>query len=1361
MALTPDELRKRIPQWSLESDGQLLQYMKQISKNLQDKCQQTKDNLNQLLLEVDECHIRFANASNNFNGIQQIKFVENRVKDDDESFYSAREEEVEKGEKHPYSEIFQMTVENSITNMYKCFEKVTVQLASDSDSDDDEDDEEATARNTVLRAVQKYPYIRRPLPHIIGSQEWREKWHAGLIDSEEESEAEAKEQYSDSSDSDTMFPSQTNSNHTPSESEGSVWGVHSDPRRRAPSMEHSVSGDDALSIHSTSSSIRPPGMRSLNQPNKVQVLPTVHSLKPPFLFPDQPPDDTVSVSSRSKVHNLFEESDEDEATPVHKPQAQPTNVQSSYFRGNRPTRQTVNLFSDEPPSPVNNYESTTPKPTTSAGRFQQKKPVNLFIESDDEDNTFNNNVPPTSVYESEPPEQPEPAKRKVNLFDDDDDYDDDEQDNSKRPNNVFDKKTDGGRVFDAINNNPHEEEDLFVPVKKSVNGNSESRGVRRITDLFDDEPPVDDFDEIFKPKATNRKLLPGGKLVLPAMPKVDSVEKKQGSETTVPAKKVNLFEDENCVSENVVPQKTPVDFKQKNEASKKAVVVATPKKMINLFADDDNDDDLDIFRTNVVGNQKSSTKSSGILPKRKVNLFDDSDEDDDVKIEKAPSKSNADAKTIESENVTATKEPVSSSIRSAILKKKSIFDSESEEDDEEEALFVSKKAIDPDRHEPESLPRKVEAIQQQQKTVDSSVVRNFIDEVRTTPAKDKPPIPDEPPVIGSSELSPAKVVDNQKHIDVSNDIDYYLTTNTIPTVSHQMDMPNDEIQVDSGADNHNILGFDSDISNLKKDPLEENSTPSTAADPNEMPDINLAEPTLGENIEHVTPSKSALAFSSVGLFDDVPPPDDEDFEELRSALAVDHTEDGFLGTRLPVLPSSSSNGNSSRYFFLDDDGPPPDDVAGSSSRDEVDDVEVNPPELLPKGISSITEERNRNELGYESTRENSKINRLSAKVNIDVNALLPGARRPQKQQSDSVFVVPSTESFISQVKSDEHPKTQTEAVDSETKLVGLNKSRARIQAKRKPSSRQNRRTNYQNSLDSSQRDDSSSPDREVRVVVGSEVKTQHVEVTAAHLTVNHLLSNELSKKLSNIKVDDDDVNVSKNIERKIPDPAQVESLSKPQKISVSAVDKPKPSSSAKLFSESESDDDDLFKTLSKTRKDTVFEKPVITASQEISPAVTRPVPAPSNNKISQSIFDESDNDDDGLFSIPKSNKPVTATSASTNKVTNRKPTSQSRSIFASDEDDDSDDIFSGAKRKPLTKSEPPLATAKAKTAVPINSSKTLFGDEEENDEDLFGSKSKAQSKPVSSQTESRKAEKSRAKTLSSVSGDPLADLLGS
>lgn len=1430
MALTPEELRKRIPQWSLESDGQLLQYMVQISKNLEDKCKQTQNNLNRLLLEVDESNIRFANASNNFNGVQQVKFVENRVKDDDESFYSVREEEEEKGEKLPHNEIFQMAVEKSITNMYKCFEKVTVQLDSDSDSDDD-DDEEAASRNTVLRAVQKYPYISRPLPHIIGSQEWRDKWHAGLIDSEEESDTETKEQYSDSSDSDGMFPSQTNSNHTPSESEGSVWGVHSDPRRRrAPSIDPSVSGDDTMSIQSTSSAARPPGMRPLISQHKIPVLP-VQSFKPPSLFPDQPPDDSFSISSRSQAPNLFEESDEDESTPTHNPIMQTMKAQPSYFRGKQPETKTVNLFADEPPPPG----SHEPTPTPSASSSQQRKPINLFIESDDENDSFNNNLSANTnnIYQTEPPELPTPAKKTVNLFGEEDDQ-------QVAPNlSSSDNKRSVRNVLDEVNNNPTEleDDDLFIPVQRSINGGTEGKGVRRITNLFDDEPPVDDFDEIFKPKTIERKI-PGGKFVLPAVSKT-IIDKKGVPEQKPITKNANLFDNESDDLENILPSDIP--------ESTPTSVEAAPKKSINLFDDDDDDDQSDIFATNVLGKKghEVEVQSSVLSKKPNVNLFD---AEDDVSLQPSTlavvQNSLSDMKN--SSKTVTTSQPASScesnyhegngiskpterdanhlSIRTEILKKKSIFDSDSNEDDEDDFLFGSntRTTNTTTKKEPEPLPRKLEAISQnvvpdlvKSSVQDGSII---VDDFREEPpvcenrskvrnpfddnvSVGKPKIPDEPP---------EDFTDDQQHYpDLSNDIDYFLTTNKICESSEKGIVP----KLSSNKTESNKI--DEKTTTLANTPVKElesqlispecdlnntqgEATQNTASNTDKIAvnDVLVSSQVIASK-DYTSETNSALSFSSVGLFDDVPPPDDE-FDEPRLSLAIDNAEDGLFNGRSSLSSNSTAGSNANRYFFMDDDGPPPDDATAAAEArlglDEVDDLHAvsksqAPP---PNSISVIIQERNKNVSTYEDIREKPKITKLSAKVNINVNALLPGARRPQpnmmdRQESKSApdSIVPTVASSTNKDVDGNISKMQPEPEVGTAKLTGLNKGRARIQVKRKPPSRQTIRASLENivatntnqivaSSETNSEPQKEESSKEVRVVVGSEVKTQHVEVTAAHLTVNQLLSNELAQKLAQPihledKDDEDDWLGGKNnfksasptTDATVPKKSALSAVKPLPKIPPASTDK----SSTKLFSDDESEEDDLFGKNSNSvlQKPSVLPtNPVVATKHEKLPPSKPPAMAKT-----KSIFDDTDDDDDDLFSNPKSiahSIPVPASLETSRKVTS-KIANKNKSIFGSDAESDGEDIFGGSKKKASRSgskfsSLPAMATEK-EAANPIAPTKSLFGDDED-DDDLFGSKKKLIPKPTSSQTAgTRKMDKSNTKSVVSATDDPLADLLGS
>lgn len=59
------------------------------------------------------------------------------------------------------------------------------------------------------------PYLNRPLPHLIGSKQWIEKWHIGLIESDEEVLSEEEpEQFSQSSEDEDEEESISNSPQT-------------------------------------------------------------------------------------------------------------------------------------------------------------------------------------------------------------------------------------------------------------------------------------------------------------------------------------------------------------------------------------------------------------------------------------------------------------------------------------------------------------------------------------------------------------------------------------------------------------------------------------------------------------------------------------------------------------------------------------------------------------------------------------------------------------------------------------------------------------------------------------------------------------------------------------------------------------------------------------------------------------------------------------------------------------------------------------------------------------------------------------------------------------------------------------------
>ncbi|XP_041775166.1 WASH complex subunit 2 isoform X2 [Anopheles merus] len=649
MALTPDELRQRIANWSLESDGQLLQYMVSIAKNIEDKCSKTRDNLNSLMLQVNQTEVKLATATNQFSAVEQVKFVENRVEEDDESFYGLRrrrqqvdeprkDTQQEDGDERTMDDLIQLAVERSIEGMYKSYEKVTLQLTDSESSDDDDlptstrltDPAELTAgKATIMRAVPKYSFIERPLPHVIGSKEWQNKWHVGLIDSEDESSSDRKEEYSESpseTDDGGMFPSQPNSkNHTPSESESSIWGAEG--RKRAPSMDPSVTGDDGSSVYSYASSSKVP------RPLPVVAARGISSegarLKPPSLFPEEPPEEDVR---RRGERGLFDDSpEEDEPTPIPTPQprqAVPTmnDTTKSFFKGNaqQPARKIVNLFDDEPPEPL---PDSLPVP-------EQKKTINLFIESEDDEEQVKENVRNNNVTSATEKRRVEEVTAKQSL---------------KPAGPALTNPRAMTKLVDELNNNFRRQQGQPAPEKTKPVPEDNSRARSSVTNIFDDEPPIDDFDRLF----------------IAANP------------TAKPA-----------VRQTILPQPT--------------ARVEKEKKPINLFAEDDEDDyDGIVVGSNETRPQKSPSQGSYISPGRsmltkpaerlptvkKKSIFDESDSEEGT--------NDADSDLFGSTTKKApTVMPPVQIPKAAPKVTKSIFSDSSEaEDDDDEALFGKSSSI--------------------------------------------------------------------------------------------------------------------------------------------------------------------------------------------------------------------------------------------------------------------------------------------------------------------------------------------------------------------------------------------------------------------------------------------------------------------------------------------------------------------------------------------------------------------------------------------------------------------------------------------------------------------------------------------
>ena len=292
--------------------------------------------------------------------------------------------------------------------------------------------------------------------------------------------------------------------------------------------------DDTISTSSKISShqqivqkniLKDPAVPANEHKSAVKVLPT------PSVQPRSEPIAAVRVLPPVEIpkkveppkKGLFDNSD-DESDIFQDKNAK------NFFRGAQPERKTVNLFDDQPPIDDEYSKSNAAK---------MKKSVNLFLESDEEDDYG-------------------PASRnnkKVNLFDNDQRADAEVE--------IF--------KSDSIDKTVLSDEGF---VKSAVS----AKMGRKIISLFDDDPPVDDFDEIFKPKS--------GKIV-------DNIKPKVSNES----KSVNLFGDYDdgdiFGSKNINSVKI-VKVEDKMEVLKPSVPVIAvqnqPKKIVDLFSDVVEDD---------------------------------------------------------------------------------------------------------------------------------------------------------------------------------------------------------------------------------------------------------------------------------------------------------------------------------------------------------------------------------------------------------------------------------------------------------------------------------------------------------------------------------------------------------------------------------------------------------------------------------------------------------------------------------------------------------------------------------------------------------------------------------------------------
>lgn len=565
--------------------------------------------------------------------LQHSQFVENRVYEEDENVNSFTKEEEhkkvsDKSKLTPLDEIT-LAIDNGLAMLNDCYEKVSLDELNESDNDD-EDEEDKMIINTVFRPKDaKYDL---PFPLLIGSKEWKEKWHIGLLESDIESDDDQKvEEFSDSSSNPSLSASLPSNAATTSESEASFWGLNNNNTR--PSTSHhdifQESEDDEDNTISEAQSIVSKTILQSNppQPAARTLFAEQKAIRQvPNLFDDIPPEIIEYPRIvKPKPVDIFEDDDDDDNDDDHDNFFTNVNNKStnppkqSYFKQGQ-SRPNVNLFDDTPPPIIDESISSSKNLCDIRNNniipnvaVKTKTPVNIF--DDDLDDDFNDSFL-TLAKEREPEIVQQPIKNQTAP----------KTNNVINGNNSFQGNDDPDNIFS--NKNPPSQAAKVI-VKKNLNLFSES-----------DDDQDDDFDDLFKQPRT-------------------TITKSNQNKTSDDIKRV-----------------------QKAEEPK--------RKVINLF-DDDEDNEADdfekLFKNNRVNNSLKTQDNNTLTPASEVT--------GNKKITIQEPTSNIFSETKQEKSVVAENNDIISDSRTKHLKsttKPSLFDqiSESDEDNDFDSIFMSK-----------------------------------------------------------------------------------------------------------------------------------------------------------------------------------------------------------------------------------------------------------------------------------------------------------------------------------------------------------------------------------------------------------------------------------------------------------------------------------------------------------------------------------------------------------------------------------------------------------------------------------------------------------------------------------------------
>ncbi|XP_030343688.1 WASH complex subunit 2C isoform X4 [Strigops habroptila] len=644
-----EEIRKGSQSWSLASDAGLLHFLQEFSQQTISRTHEIKKQVDGLISETKATDCRLHNVFNDFLMLSNTQFIENRVYDEEVEEPIPKADAGDKTEQEKTREQkeadlipkIQEAVNYGLQVLDSAFEQLDIK-AGNSDSEEEESNE-----RVELILEPKDLYIDRPLPYLIGSQQFMEQDDVGLgdlsseegsVDSDRGSVIDSEEKDEEESDDEFGNPSED------------------DQKTRTAQMSDEDDYDGCDLFDSEKEEDEDGDLDESTRPKKKRPTSFADELAARIKgeIPVKLDEERSSLSSETKTRKTLKEKKEvrvlsDDEDDIFKPPKltdedfTPFGSRSGLFSGGTGLfdDEESDLFAEAPKEESKEREERVPVSDASSTKSLKKVPagaVSLFPGGSD---VFSSTVIVEKVKNSAAQNTEKIPKQpgKVVLFDDDDD------------------------------------DDFFVGTTKKP-----PDSIKSTADLFDD-----DEGDLFKEKSVIPPVVSGAmketgshrEAVMEKKSQPSSGEDFKPLSETPPRKQRGLFSDEED-SEDLFSSSKTVKSKATSLPTSKSLT----KAPLSLF-DDDEEDLFGVVPAKKQQEKPLEDKAKQSEPLKKASsLLFSSDEEEHWNVSK-PTKLPS-----EDDQKEDPAKPASTGTQAKAVKKTSLF----EEEDEEDLFAITKES---------------------------------------------------------------------------------------------------------------------------------------------------------------------------------------------------------------------------------------------------------------------------------------------------------------------------------------------------------------------------------------------------------------------------------------------------------------------------------------------------------------------------------------------------------------------------------------------------------------------------------------------------------------------------------------------